>query len=135
MRLHFAQVAVIANVVSNAVLRRVRPLHRPPGDFFDASECFDDGTGVRLSSAKVINLPCTGGLPELENETGHILGMDVVANLLTLVAENLVVAALQIAFNQIAQKTMQFDARLVWPCQTASAQTTGRQVVIASILL
>src|SRR5439155_197855 len=104
MRLHLAQIAVVTDVVSDAVLIDVPPLHRPACNFFDYSERLQDRASILFAAAEIINFRCARLFPKLEYETGHILGMNIVADLLTFVAEDLVLTSLEIAFGQITQK-------------------------------
>ena len=61
--------------------------------------------------------------------------MNIVADLLSLIAENLVFPPFDGAFDEIAQKTMQFDARVIGAGQAAATQATGRHAEIAAIFL
>jgi len=47
---------------------------------------FEDGTGIILAAAQIIDFAAARSLVKLEHETGHVRGMDVVADLLALVA-------------------------------------------------
>src|SRR5437867_1427728 len=135
MRLHLAQIAVVTDVVSDAVLIDVPPLHRPACNFFDYSERLQDRASILFAAAEIINFRCARLFPKLEYETGHVLGMNIVAELLTFVAEDLVLTSLEIAFGQITQKPVQFNTGVIGSCQTASAQTAGWHVVVPTILL
>src|SRR5512143_441168 len=61
--------------------------------------------------------------------------MNVVPNLLPLVAKNRVFASLQVALDQVTQKTMQLYPRMIGACQAASPQATGRHLEVAAVLL
>src|ERR1022692_1717184 len=61
--------------------------------------------------------------------------MDIVADLLALIAVNLVFAAFKIALHQVAEEAVQLDPGMVRAGQTTAAQTTGRQAEIPAILL
>src|SRR5438552_1470246 len=122
MRLHLAQVAVITDVISDAVLFQIPPFHGQAGNFFDALKRLDDGAGVSLASTQVIDLTRAWSLPELKDETRNILRMDIVADLFALVAEDPILTTFQIALDQIAQETMQLDTGMIRPRQASSAQ-------------
>jgi hypothetical protein len=61
--------------------------------------------------------------------------MDVVAHLLAFVAEDLVLAALDIALDQVAQKAVQLHAGMVRTREAAAAQAAGGHVEIAAVFL
>ena len=69
------------------------------------------------------------------DEAGHVLGVDVVAHLLALVAEDRVLAPFQVAFHQVAEETVQFDAGMVRAGQAAAAQAAGRHAEVAAVFL
>ena len=98
MRLHFPKVTVVADVVANSILIHVAPVHLPAGDALGHVECFEDGAGVGLPAPEIVDLGDARRLPELIHEAGHILGMDVVADLLAFVSEDLILASFDVAF-------------------------------------
>ena len=56
------------------------------------------------------------------DESGYVERMNVVANLLPLIAENLVRAALDIAFDQVAEESVKLDARVIRSGQATAAE-------------
>src|SRR5208283_5013129 len=92
-------------------------------------------TGVLLAAAQIIDLSRPRRLVELEHKAGHVQGMDVVPHLLALVAVNLVFTAFEVAFDQVTEKPMQFDARMMRPRQAPAAQATSGQSEVTAILL
>src|SRR5690349_3721248 len=104
MRAHLAEVAVVADVIADAVLFDVAPFHGLSGNALDFAEGLEDGTGISFAAAEVVHLRDPGSLSELEHEAGDILGVDIVADLLALVAEDLVLAILEIALDQVAEE-------------------------------
>jgi hypothetical protein len=135
VRFHFSQIAVITDVIANAVLIDIPPLHTAIRDCFDHLKCFQNRTGILFSPAEVIDLTNSRILPELEHESGYILGVDVVSNLLSFVTEYSVLTSLDIALDQIVQKSVQLDSGVIRPCQATTAQATSRHVVVSPILL
>src|SRR5438552_3343841 len=135
MRLHLAQIAVITNVVTNPILFDVPPLHWPARDVCDYSKSFEYGTRVLFTTAEVINLARSRVFPKLEHETRYIFGMNIVPNLLAFIAVYLIFAAVDIAFDQVAEKPVQLDTGVIGTCQTAASQTTRRHVVVSTVLL
>ena len=97
-------------MISFAVLIDVIIQHLFSGDFFDKSECLQDRDRVVATSAKVINFCNTRGLNEFVHESRDVERMNIVANLFTFITENFVGFALQIAADQVAEKSMQLDA-------------------------
>jgi len=81
---------------------------------------------------EVVNFAAARRPVKLKHETRHVRGMDVVAHLLALVAVNLVFAAFEVAFHQIAEETVQLDARMVGPVrqppQTAVGMSKYRRI-------
>ena len=65
----------------------------------------------------------------------HVHRVDVVADLLALVAEDLVFAAFEVALHQVAEEAVQLDAGVVRAGQAAAAQAAGGQAEVAAILL
>ncbi len=98
---HFAQVAVITNVIADAVLFKVTALLRLASQFFDRRKGFPDGAGILFAAANVINLAGPGRLAEGQNEIGYVFGVNIIANLLPLVAEDFVLAAFDITAHKI----------------------------------
>lgn len=54
------------------------------------------------------------------NETRNIKGVNIVADLFPLVAEHTILPAFQVAFHEVAQESVQFDARVIRPRQASS---------------
>ena len=104
-------------------------------EFLGDLESFPDGAGIGTATADVINFPDAGSFNELLNKAGDVVGVDVVADLFALVAENLVFAAFQVAFDQIGKEAVELDAAVVGPGETAAAQTAGGQSEIAAVFL
>src|SRR5688500_15699028 len=100
MRLHFAQVADGAVVVACAVLLDVLEAHRFTADRGDALERLEDRARIAAPAAEVVDLADPRVLPKRLDEPGHVARVDVVADLLALVAEDLVRAPFEIAANQ-----------------------------------
>ena len=56
------------------------------------------------------------------NEARDVVRMNVVADLLALVAEDAVKAALDVAFDQVTQKPMKLDAAMVRTGETSATE-------------
>src|SRR6516165_6279909 len=132
---HFAEIAVVTNVIPDPILIYVTPFHRAVGDLRHSLESLENGTGVLFAAAEVVNFRDTGRLVELEHEARHIFGMNVVAHLLAFVAVHTIFAAFQVAFDEKTQKSMQLYAGVVWPGEASAAQAAGGHVEITSVFL
>src|SRR5262249_27356216 len=135
MSLHFGQVADVTDVVALAVPVDVFPDHFLARHLFGKSERLKDRTTVAATTAEVVNLTAARRFDETLDETHDISGMDVVTNLLALVAINRILASLYIALNQVAKEPVQFDAGMIRPGETPAAQTASHHAEIAPILL
>jgi hypothetical protein len=78
-------------------------------------------------------------LPRIANEQvyelRHIVGVNVIAHLFTFIAEHVVRASFQIAPNEVTEKTLELDSRVVRSREAASAQAAGRHQEIPSVFL
>jgi hypothetical protein len=110
MRLHFGQIADVTDVVALAILVDVLPNHPFAGHFFRDSERLKNRTTVAPTAAKVIDLAAARRFNEALDEAHDISGMNVIADLLTLVPVNRVFAPLHIALDEIAEEPVQLDA-------------------------
>src|SRR5262245_40614520 len=88
-------------------------------------ESFQDADAVVPPAAQIVSLAQSWGFPEFLDEAGDIVGVDIVADLLSLVAEDSVEASLDVAADQVAQKTVQLDAAVVGTGQAAATQAAG----------
>ena len=132
---HFPEVAVVADVVSDAVLVHIGEGLFHSGEGFGDLEGFEDRAGVSFSTAEVVDLRDARGFAEFPHEAGHILAVDVVAHLLALVAVDLVFATFEIAFHEVAEEAVEFHAGVVRASEATTAQAAGGHVEIASVFL
>ena len=105
------------------------------GEFFGQGESLEDGARIVASAAEVVDRGDPGGLEKLLDEAGDVMAVDVVAHLLALVAVDFVFLALQVAFDQVAEKSVQLDAGVVRPGQASAAQAAGRQAEVEAVFL
>jgi len=132
---HFPEVAVVADVVTDAVL-----VHIGEGLFFSGVgfcdlEGFEDRAGILFSAAEVVNFRDARGFAEFPHEAGYVLAVDVVAHLFAFVSENLVFTAFEVAFDEVAEESVELHAGVVRAGEAAAAQTAGGHVEIASVFL
>lgn len=132
---HFPEVAVVADVVADAVLFHIGEGLFLSGEGFGDLEGFEDRAGVLFSAAEIVDLCDARGFAEFPHEAGHIFAVDVIAHLLAFVAENLVFAAFEIAFHEVAEESVEFHAGVVRASEAAPTQTAGGHVEIASVFL
>lgn len=135
MTSHFSQIAVVADVIANAILVGVAVFHGSARELFGDLKRFQYRATIGLSATDVIDLARAGILDERMNESGNVFAMDVVADLLAFVAEDPVFTPLEIALHQIAKKSVQLDAGMVRAGQTSTTQGTGRHAEISPVFL
>ena len=135
MAAHFAEIAVIANMIADSILVEVAVDLSLPGEFFGNPEGLENRGGVRFAAAEIVDLADARSSDESGHETRDIERVNVVANLFSFVSENFVLTTLQIAFHEVAEETMELDSRVIRAGETTSAETASRQIEIATVLL
>ena len=83
------------------------------GEPFRDFERFEDGGAVGLAATEVVNLASLRCGHKRGHETGDVEGVDIIANLFTLVSKDLILPSFQVAFDEIGQKAVQLDAGMV----------------------
>ena len=132
---HFAQVAVVADVIADAVFIHVGMNLFFPSERFGYRKGLQNRAGIRLPATQIVNLGHTGGFAKFPHEAGHIFAVDVVAYLLSFISKNLVFAALEIALHEIAKEAVQFDPSVVRTSEATAAQAAGRHIEITPVFL
>lgn len=135
MLAHFGEIADVADVVADTVLIHVGVDLFAPGEFLDQGKRLQDGNRIGSTASDVINLRDPRGFDELLDETGDVVGVDVIAHLFALVAEDLVFAAFQVAADQIAEEAMQLDARVIRAGEAAATEAAGGHAEVAPVFL
>ncbi len=87
---HFAEVGVVADVVAGAVFVEVGVDLGFTGEPFRDFERFEDGGAVGLAAPEVVNLASLRCSHKRGHETGDVEGVDIIANLFSLVSEDLI---------------------------------------------
>src|SRR5262245_32902464 len=105
MRLHLGQIGDVADVIAVSGRIHIFVLHRFARDFAYGLERFEDRNGVLSSASDVVNFCRAGSRDEAFDESSNIEAMNVVADLLSLVAENTVRPLFEIALYQITQES------------------------------
>jgi hypothetical protein len=132
---HLAQVAVVADVVTDAVLINVDILLSLAGEALGDLEGLENGAAVLLASTEVVDLGDAGCLDEGRHEAGDVEGVDVVPDLFPLIAEDAVFLALEIALHEVAEEAVELDSGVVGPGEAAAAQAAGGHVEVAAVFL
>src|SRR5436309_68917 len=91
-------------------------------------ERFENRAGVIFPPAKIIHFAAARSLVELEHKSGYIFRMNVVADLFAFVTVYFVFLFFEVAFDEVTQKTVQFDPAMVGASQAATAQTASGHV-------
>src|SRR5207244_1279868 len=86
VRSDLGQIGNIADVIANTVLVFVGGVQVEP-HVCQHINCFADGDAVLPASSEVIDLAAAGLAEEVQEQVRYVAGMDLVAHLLTLVAE------------------------------------------------
>ena len=92
-------------MITFPILVGVLVLHRLSGDLFNQLKRFENRDRVLPAASEIVNFGDARALNKLIHEAGYIEGVDVVANLFALVTKNLIGLALEIALDQITEKT------------------------------
>jgi len=89
-------------VIAGAGLVEIDAAHLLAGDGFDFFKSLEDGDAVGAAAAEVVDLAAAGVSDEYRDEAGDVEGMDVVSDLLALVAEDFVLGIREIALDEVA---------------------------------
>src|SRR5260370_36499045 len=87
------------------------------------------------AAAKIVDFAESWSLDEALYKLGHIVRMNIIPYLFSLITVNFVGLAFEIATDQVAEKTVQLDSRVIRSRQTTGAQATTRHLKITSIFL
>src|SRR5690348_6324373 len=102
---------------------------------FSELEGFQNRARILLAAPQVVYLAAAWVGVKLVHETGHVLGVDIIAHLLALVTEYGIFLAFQIAFHQVTQEPVQLDSGVIGAGEASPSQTARRHVEIPAILL
>ena len=133
--LHFPQITVIADMVSGPRLVDVSYVDRSAADLPDQTDRFEEGATVFPAAADIVNLSAAWVLEEFPDKTGHIEGVDIVADLFPMIAKDGILLCGVMALHKIVQEAVQLDPAMVRAGETATAQAAGGQAKVASVFL
>ena len=106
MCLDLSKIAVVADVVTDAILINIRVVLRFAGQRFHRRERLQNGARVVIPSPHVVDFAGSRRFTKCQDQVRNVLGMNVVANLLSFVSKNLILTLLEIAAHEIAQETV-----------------------------
>ena len=135
VRLEFGKVRNVADVVALAVLIHVLPVQLFPGHLLDFADGFEHRNAVLAAAAEVVDLAGARIGGEFLNRAHHIVAMNIVANLLALVAEDGIGSAGNGHLHQVGKKAVKFDAGVRRPGEAAAAENTDLHSEIAAVFL
>lgn len=122
-------------MVADTVFVHVGVLLFLAGELLCDGKSLKDGAGVILPSPEVVDLGDARCLNESGHEAGHVKGVDVVAYLFPLVAEDAVFLALEVALHKVAEEAVELDAGVVRPGEAAATKAAGGHAEVAAVFL
>ncbi len=102
MRPDLGQIGNIADVVANTVLVLVGGVQLEP-HVYQHIHCFEDGDAVLPAASEIIDLATAGLAEKVQEQMRYVAGVDLVAHLLTQVAEDCIRSAGYSAHNDIGK--------------------------------
>lgn len=105
------------------------------GEFLGNGKRLPDGARVGAAAADVIDLRDARSFEEFFNETSDVVGVDIVADLFALVAEDLVFATFEVAFDEVGKEAVELNSGVVWTREAAAAQAAGGDAEVAAVFL
>lgn len=135
MRLEFFRVADIPDVVANPILIRVRHVHLPFGQLLDQRNRFNHRAVAVSTPARVVDLAASRVLMKVPEHFDQIRRVNVVSNLLPLIAVDRVLVAGQRTLHEVRQKPVQPRSRMTRPSQTAASKARRLHPEVATVFL
>jgi len=132
---HLPEVAVVADVVADAVLVNVGVFLCLAGKSLGDLKGLKDGAAVIFTTTEVVDLRDARCLDKSRHKAGDIERVDVVADLFPLVAEDAVFLPLEVALHEVAEESMELDSGVVRPGEAASTEAASGHVEVASVFL
>jgi hypothetical protein len=132
---HFGEIGNVADMISFPVFIDVGGEHFLARKFFDSGKGLKNGAAVASASAEIIDLARARFFKKCGDKTGHIQRVDIVTDLLALVSVHVVGLALEIAFHEVGEKSVEFDPAVVGAGETTAAEAAGFHPEVAPIFL
>ena len=135
MRFELAQIADVTYVIALARLIGVQPLDFPAAQILDPSNRFENGDAIAAPAPEVIDLAA----PRIRSKCFHrgddVVTMNVIPHLLAFISVDCVSAAGKCYAHEIRKESVQLDPAVIRSRQTAAAEDSDREIIIASIFL
>ena len=96
---------------------------------------FQNRDAVRPAPAHVIDFTASGMVEELQEKAGHIMRMDLVADLFAFIAENRVLLSRHRTVHNLGQITVQFYGGMLGAGKAAAAENSYRHSKVPAELL
>jgi len=135
VRADLRQIADVADMVAFPVLVHRRDLHLPAEALLRAIDGLEDRNAVGPPPAEVVDLARTRILEEGMEQAADVLRMDVVSNLLPLVAVDPVLAALGAGSHHVREKAVELRCTVGCTGKAPPAEAGGAHAEVASVLL
>ncbi len=103
---HFGQVAVVADVVADAVLVNIRINLITPREGRCQFKSLQNRATVVLATADVVDLGDSRSSDKRRNESGYVFAVNIVANLFALIPEDFVFPTFEVALHEIAEEAV-----------------------------
>src|SRR5689334_22687762 len=91
----------------------------------DSVDRFEDGDAVRLPAAEIVDRTLARGADERVEGGDHIPAVDLVTDLLALVAEDRIVPPLSCRLEDVGEVTVQLGAGMAGPGEAAAPEADG----------
>src|SRR5437870_5541645 len=122
MAAQLPEIGDVADVVAAPRLVAIAPAHGGPDQRADLLDRLEHRHTVLAPAAKVVDLARARLLGECAEGPHDVVAVDVVADLLPLVAEDRVVLPAHGALHQVRQEAVQLDAAVLRPGEAAAAE-------------
>ena len=135
MRAHFGEIGNVADMIPFPVFVDISGEHFLAREFFDPSKGFQNGAAVGAATAEIIDLARAWFFKKRGDKACYIQRVDIVTNLLALVSVHVVGLALEIAFHEVGEKSVELDPAVVGAGETTAAEAAGFHSKVATVLL
>ena len=135
VRAEFGQVRDVTDVVALAVLVDILPVHLLATHPLEFGDGFEHGNAVLAAAAEVVDLSAARTCRKFLDRTHYVVAMNIVADLLALVAENGIGATGNRHFHEVGKKTVKFDARMRRPGEASPAENADFHTEVAAVFL
>lgn len=129
------EVAYPPDVIADAVFVAVDGGHFLAGDLFADGHGFYHGDVALTATADVVHLGDTWVLVEVPEGLDEIVAVDVVADLLPFVSENLVLTSFDGAFHEVGEEAVELGTGVAGAGEAAAAEARRLHIEIAAVFL